>query len=167
MNIIKLRLFLIVLKIIIINANQCLAQNNYSAYIPFSLVFSYGWILQFQNRICGMALNLTVKLYLSKESWLKKDDTIVPIKIVELKFLSPKLPSNISIYSMIFTVTSSVRSPAQCNKCLCYGYSSKYCKSTPRCGEIPHLIDLYSSLHSMESCCVFCKLPHIATDQNC
>lgn len=105
-----------------------------------------------------------------KRITIKKDDVVVPTRIVELKFLSPKLPRHISIYNMIFTVTPSVRSPVQCNKCLRFGHTSKFCRSSPRyghCGQNNHLMDSCPSLHATEPCCIFCKLPHIATDRNC
>lgn len=103
-----------------------------------------------------------------KRITIKKDDFLVFIRIVELKFLSPKLPNNVTIYNMIFTVTPSVRSPVQCNKCLRYGHTAKFCRSTSRCshfGENNHLINSCPLLHI--TCCIFYKLPHISTDRNC
>lgn len=86
---------------------------------------------------------------------------LLSTRIVELKLLSPKLPRNISIYNTIFTVTSSVKSPVQCNKCLHYGLHNRHCD------ENNHLIDSCPSHYATDYCCIFCKLLYIATDQNC
>lgn len=160
------------------NANQyldspILAQNNYSAYIPSSLIFSYDIIkldASIPEEDLWEGLKSDCKVLSFKRITIKKDNLRVPTRIVEIKFPSSKLPSYISIYNMIFTVTPSVRSPIQCNKCLRYGHTLKFCRNSLRCGHCGqnnHSMDSCPSLHATDPCYILCKFSHIATDRNC
>ena len=71
---------------------------------------------------------------------------------------------------MIFEVEPSIRSPVQCNRCLRFGHTVKYCRSVPRCshcGETKHSVDSCPSIHATDPVCIFCKQPHLATDRSC
>lgn len=101
---------------------------------------------------------------------IKKDGNIVQTRIVELKFVAPKIPSVISVFNMIFEVKPSIRSPVQCNRCLRFGHTQKYCRSGPRCshcGETKHSIDSCPYSQATDPVCLYCKQPHLATDRSC
>ncbi|XP_025192857.1 uncharacterized protein LOC112592911 [Melanaphis sacchari] len=71
---------------------------------------------------------------------------------------------------MIFEVMPSIRSPVQCNRCLRFGHTQKYCRSEARCshcGETKHSIDSCPSTQATDPICLHCKLPHLATDRSC
>lgn len=71
---------------------------------------------------------------------------------------------------MIFVVNPSIRSTVQCNRCLRYGHTQKFCRSDPRCshcGISKHTISECPTVHATDPSCFFCKLPHVATDRSC
>lgn len=162
----------------IINGNTCLNssilnENNYKAIIPSTLIFSYG-IIKLDNAISeaeffeGVRSPITIDAF--KRINIKKDGNVIQTRIVELKFVAPKIPSNITVFNMIFEVKPSVRSPVQCNRCLRFGHTLKFCRSDPRCshcGESKHSIDTCPYVQSTDPVCLFCKLPHRATDRSC
>jgi hypothetical protein len=98
-----------------------------------------------------------------------RDGKLTPTRIVEIKFLSTKIPNSLSIFNVLFVVSPSVRSPLQCNNCLRFGHTHKFCHS-PRCshcGENKHSIDQCPTAQATDPRCLFCHLPHLATDRKC
>jgi len=162
----------------ILNGNLCLIsdtlnEHGFTASIPSNLIYSFG-IIKLDPDVSeddfrdGVQSSFSIVSF--KRISIKKDGNIVPTRIVELKFLSPKLPQYISIYNMIFDVSPSIRSPVQCNRCLRYGHTQKFCRSDPRCGHCggsKHSITECPSVHTTDPICLFCKLPHVATDRSC
>lgn len=162
----------------ILNGNLCLTsdtlnEHGFTASIPSNLIYSFG-IIKLDPDVSeddfrdGVQSSFPIVNF--KRISIKKDGNILPTRIVELKFLSPKLPQYISIYNMIFDVNPSIRSPVQCNRCLRYGHTQKFCRSDTRCGHCggsKHSITECPSIHTTDPICLFCKLPHIATDRSC
>ncbi|XP_025418121.1 uncharacterized protein LOC112688914 [Sipha flava] len=71
---------------------------------------------------------------------------------------------------MLFEVSPSVRSPLQCKNCLRFGHTSKFCRSSPtcsHCGVSKHSIESCPTAQATDPCCLYCQLPHLATDRNC
>ncbi|KAL4123161.1 hypothetical protein QTP88_015384 [Uroleucon formosanum] len=98
------------------------------------------------------------------------DNILTPTRIVEIKFLSTKIPKLLSIFNVFFDVSPSVRSPLQCNKCLRFGHTHKFCRSSPRCshcGESNHSISQCPTVQATDPRCLFCQKPHLATDRKC
>ncbi|XP_060845529.1 LOW QUALITY PROTEIN: uncharacterized protein LOC132925125 [Rhopalosiphum padi] len=162
----------------IFNGNCCLNsnilnENNFNAIIPSTLIFSYG-IIKLDTAVSEVAffesVRSSVKIDAFKRISIKKDDKIVQTRIVELKFAASKIPSIIPVFNMIFDVKPSVRSPVQCNRCLRFGHTQKYCRSCPRCshcGENNHSVDSCPRTQATDPVCLFCKQPHLATDRSC
>lgn len=162
----------------ILNGNLCLIsetlnEHGFTASIPSNLIYSFG-IIKLDPDVSeddfrdGVQSSFPIVSF--KRISIKKDGNIVATRIVELKFLSPKLPQHISIYNMIFDVNPSIRSPVQCNRCLRYGHTQKFCRSDPRCGHCggsKHSITECPTVHATDPLCLFCKLPHVATDRSC
>ncbi|KAL4121228.1 hypothetical protein QTP88_013784 [Uroleucon formosanum] len=162
----------------ITKANLCLTcdvllECGFTASIPSNLIFFFG-IIRLDSDVLeddfldGVQSCFPIVSF--KRISVKKDGNIVPTRIVELKFLSPKLPNHISIYNMIFDVNPSIRSPVQRNCCLRYGHTQKFCRSDPRCshcGASKHSISECPTVHATDPSCLFCKLPHVYTDRSC
>ncbi|KAL4143030.1 hypothetical protein QTP88_005406 [Uroleucon formosanum] len=155
-----------------LNSN-ILNVNNYNAIIPSTLIFSYG-IIKLDTTVSETeffeGVRSSVKIDAFKRISIKKDDKIVQTRIVEFKFVAPKIPSIISVFNMIFDVKPSVRSPVQCNRCLRFGHTQKYSRSCPmcsHCGENNHSVDLCPRAQATDPVCLFCKQPHLATDRSC
>lgn len=71
---------------------------------------------------------------------------------------------------MTFEVKSCIRSPVQCNRCLRFGHAQKYCRNDLRCshcGKAKHTFNTGPFIQVSEPVCLFCKLPHLATDHSC
>lgn len=162
----------------IFHANICLdspllAEHKLSAYIPSTLIFSYGVIkldtsLSEEDFLEGA--KCTVPIIGFKRIVVHRDGKLTTTRIVEIKFLSTKIPKSLSIYNVLFDVSPSVRSPLQCNKCLRFGHTHKFCRSSPRCshcGENKHSIDQCPTAQATDPRCLFCHLPHLATDRKC
>lgn len=160
------------------HANICLdspllAEHNLSAYIPSTLIFSYGVIkldTSFSEEDFLEGAKCVVPIIGFKRIVIHRDGNPTPTRIVEIKFLSTKIPKSLSIFNVLFDVSPSVRSPLQCNKCLRFGHTHKFCRSSPRCshcGENKHSIDQCPSVQATDPRCLFCHLPHLATDRNC
>jgi len=93
-------------------ASKCLASLlhniGYTVYIPSTLIFSHGVIKVdtfFPEKYFWDGLKTEVQVISFKRISTKKDGTVTPTKVVELKFLSPKIPESISINYVIFTVS--------------------------------------------------------------
>jgi hypothetical protein len=136
----------------IFHANICLdspllAKHKLSAYIPSTLIFSYGIIkldtsLSEQDFLEGA--KCVVPIIGFKRIAVHRDDKLTPTRIVEIKFLSTKIPNSLLIFNVLFVVSPIVRSPLQCNNCLRFGHTHKFYRSSPRCshcGENKHSID--------------------------
>jgi len=162
----------------ILNGNLCLTSNvlfehGFTASIPSNLIYSFGIIkldpdVSEEDFRDGVQSPFPIENF--KRISIKKEGNTIPTRIVEIKFLSPKLPQHISIYNMIFNVTPSIRSPVQCNRCLRYGHTQKFCRSDPRCshcGGSKHSITECPTVQATDPVCLFCKLSHIATDRSC
>jgi len=69
---------------------------------------------------------------------------------------------------MIFEVIPSVHSLVQCNLCLRFG--QKCCRSDPRCSHcrgVKHYIVDCPTVSATNPSCLYCHLPHLATDRSC
>jgi hypothetical protein len=141
----------------ITNANLCLTSDvllecGFTATIPSNLILSFG-IIRLDSDVLkddfldGVPSCFPIASF--KRISVKKDGNIVSTRIVEFKFLSPKLPQHISIYNVIFDVKPSIRSLIQCNRCLQYGHTQKFCRSDLRCSH-----------------CGVSKLPQVTTNHS-
>lgn len=162
----------------IFHANTCLGsplltEHKLSAYIPSTLIFSHGIIkldTSLPEEDFWEGLKSDVPVVAFKRISANRDGSLTPTRLVELRFLSQKIPQNISIFNVRFEVSPSVRSPLQCNNCLRFGHTSKFCRSKPRCshcGESNHSLNTCPSTQTTEPRCLFCHLPHLATDRSC
>ena len=162
----------------ITNANACLKSGSlsdygFSASIPTNLLYSFG-VIKLDNDISECDFREGVRspfpIVGFRRISVNKDGVITPTRIVELKFLSPKLPQHISMFNMLFDVNPSVRSPVQCNRFLRFGHTQKFCRSEPRCshcGNAKHSIAECPIAQSTAPSCLYCKLQHVATDRSC
>ena len=158
----------------IINGNNCLnfdipRTNGFQVNIPSNLIYSYGIIkldihISEQEFFEGHSSPILIDAF--KRISIQKDGQVIQTRTVELKFRAPKIPAVISIYNMLFEVTSSIRSPVQCNRCLRYGHTQKYFRSDCR-GESKHSLDSCPSAQVTDPICLYCKLPHLSTDRSC
>lgn len=113
-------------------ANACfnspiLLKNNLSAYIPSTLIYSYGIIkldISFLEADFWDGQNFNIPINAFKHFSVNTDGIITPTHIVEYKSLSSKIPSSMSIFNMIFDFSLSIRYPLQCNLCLYFGHAS-------------------------------------------
>lgn len=151
------------------NGNLCLTsdvlnEHVFTASIPSNLIYSFG-IIKLDPDVSeddfrdGVQSRFPIVSF--KRISIKKDGNIVPTRIVELKFLSPKLPQHIFVCNMIFDVNPSIRSPVQCNRCLRYGHTQKFCRSDPRCSHCDgskHSITECPTVHATDPICLCCKL---------
>jgi len=115
-------------------------------------------------------LNSTKSVISFKRISTKKEGTLTPTRIIELKFLSPKIPDSLSIYNVIFKITPNVRYPLQCNNCLSFGHTTKFCRSKTRyshCSENNQSINVCPQADSTEPLCISCQLPPLSTDRRC
>lgn len=98
------------------NANACLnshwlSENNYSATIPNSLIYSLGVIHLdpfVSDEDFRKGLMCCFKIADFRRINIKRDNILIPTKLVEIKFLSPKLPENLSIFKVIHAVSPSI-----------------------------------------------------------
>lgn len=70
---------------------------------------------------------------------------------------------------MLFEVLPSIRTPLQCKYFLRFGHTSKFCRSSPtcsHCGVSKHSIESCPTAQTTDPCCLYCHLPHLATDRN-
>lgn len=160
------------------NGNLCLNSNilsinGFTATIPSTLIYSFGIIKidnSFSEEDFRDGLQSSVPVVTFKRISVKKDGATIQTRIVELKFAAPKIPSHISIYNMLFDVQPSIRSPVQCNRCLRFGHTQKFCRSKPRCSHCSgddHSFNVCPSAPTTDPICIFCSLPHLATDRSC
>lgn len=160
------------------NANICLRstwllENDYSATIPSSLIYSLGVIrldpcVSDEDFLEG--LECCYEIIDFRRITIKRDNIIVPTKLVEIKFRSSKLPDKLSIFKVLHDVSPSIRSPVQCIRCLRFGHTQKYCRSKQRCshcGEYNHGIDTCENRLSTPPQCINCKLNHVSSDRTC
>ncbi|KAL4091657.1 hypothetical protein QTP88_026314 [Uroleucon formosanum] len=160
------------------NGNMCLksaflSDHGFSASIPSNLIYSFG-VIKFDIDLSEDDFREGLSSLFPIESFrritVNKDGVITPTRLVELKFISPNLPQHITVFNMIFEVTPSIRSPVQCNRCLRFGHTQKFCRSDPRCshcGGVKHSIVDCPTDSATEPSCLFCHLPHLATDHSC
>ncbi|KAL4134813.1 hypothetical protein QTP88_006522 [Uroleucon formosanum] len=101
------------------NANACLRspwlqENNYLATIPSSLIFSLGVIrldLCVSDEDFREGLECCYEVVEFRRINIKRDNILVPTKLVEIKFLSPKLPDNLK------TCDKRLTTSPQCINC--------------------------------------------------
>ena len=153
--------------------SSLLANIGFIAYIPSTLIYSFG-IIRVDSSLTeedfSKGLDNTVRAVAYKRISVKKDNIPTPSRVVEIKFLSPKIPDTVSIYNVIFKISPSVRSPIQCNNCLRFGHTAKFCRSKAKCSHCGinyHSISTCPSINATDPVCIFCKLPHLSTDRNC
>lgn len=99
------------------NANACLCspwllENCFSATIPSSLIYCLGVIHLDQcvsEEDFFEGLECRYKVINFRRINIKRDNTLIPSKLVRIKFLSPKLPENLCIFKVIYTVSHSIR----------------------------------------------------------
>ena len=162
----------------IFHANICLdspllVEHKLSAYIPSTLIFSHGVIkldISFSEEDFWDGAKCVVPMIGFKRIVTNRDNILTPTRIVEIKFLSTIIPKSLSIFNVYFDVSPSVRSPLQCNKCLRFGHTHKFCRSSPRCshcGESNHSINQCPTVQATDPRCLFCQKPHLATDRKC
>lgn len=160
------------------HANKCLespllSEHNLSAFIPSTLIFSHGIIkldTSLPEEDFWEGLKCDVPVIAFKRISVNRDGTLTPTRLVELRFLSPNIPQSILIFNVILDVSPSIRSPLQCNNCLRFGHTSKFCRSKPRCshcGDNNHSLNTCPSAQTTDPRCLFCQLPHLATDRSC
>lgn len=162
-----------------INANACLeskllAPLGLKALIPASLIYSFG-VIRLDTTISeseffeGLECKYPV-ISFRRISSRVEDNSLVPSRLVELKFLSSKLPDRITVFKVFLPVSPSVRSSVQCSNCVRFGHTSKFCRSKSRCshcGELGHKYESCSSVNATEPQCIFCKGDHPSTNRNC
>lgn len=87
-----------------------LEKIGFTAYIPSTLIYSYG-IIRVDTSVTEEdfwnGLNNTVRAIAFKCISIKKDNVLSPTRVEEIKFLSPKIPDAISIYNVIFKISPS------------------------------------------------------------
>lgn len=160
------------------NGNLCLTSvfltdHGFSASIPSNLIYSFGVIkldTDFSEDDFREGLSSPFPIESFRRITVNKDGIITSTRLVELKFISPNLPQNITVFNMIFEVTPSIRSPVQCNRCLRFGHTQKFCRSDPRCshcGGVKHSIADCPTVSATDPSCLYCHLPHLATDRSC
>jgi len=161
-----------------VSANEFLTSPllqtiGFTAYIPSTLIYSYGVIrvaTSFSKENFWDDINKEVQVIEFKRISTRKEGILTPTSVIELKFLFAKIPDSLSIYNVIFKIFPNVRSPLQYNNCFRFRHTAKFCRSKARCshcGENNHSLNVCPSVNEKEPCCIFCKLPHLATDRNC
>ncbi|XP_050547326.1 uncharacterized protein LOC126909010 [Daktulosphaira vitifoliae] len=161
------------------SANACLNSNlltgmNLKASIPSTLIYSHG-IIRLETSTTEEefweGIESPVPIIGFRRIVTKRDsNTPTQTNLVELKFLSSKLPEKLLIFKVIFTVSPSIRSPVICNKCLRYGHTAKFCRSKARCarcGANDHIGSDCPNKDISTLSCVHCKGSHEATDRAC
>lgn len=160
------------------NGNFCLnsvllTEYGFSASIPSNLIYSFGVIkldTDFSEADFNDGLSSPFPIENFRRITVNKDGNITPTRLVELKFISPRLPQHITVFNMIFEVSPSVRSPVQCYRCLRFSHTQKCCRSDARCshcGGVKHSIVDCPNVSATDPSCLFCHLPHLATDRSC
>lgn len=152
-----------------------LVELNWSAFIPSSLIYSYGVIRldqSFSEEDFWDGVESPVCLIGFKRIPSTKDGIQSITNLVELKFKSSYLPDTISIYRVKFRVEPSIRSPIQCKQCWRFGHTMFYCRSKARCEFCSSLEHLFSEcpLQASEpsiATCSNCQGPHISSDRRC
>lgn len=118
----------------IVNGNYCLNFDilkypGFSLNIPISLINLYG-IIKLNNAVSETdfwkGLLSPVPLEAFKCNSIKKYGNI-QTGTIELKLRTPKIPNHISLFKVTFEVKPSIRSSVQCNHCLYFGHTQKYC----------------------------------------
>lgn len=161
------------------NANACLTSRvlsdlNLKASIPASLVYSFG-VIRLDHSISeseffeGLQSDVHVVSF-RRISTRQNDGSLLPSKLVELKFLSSTLPTRLSVFKVYMTVSPSIRSPVQCLNCLRFGHTSRFCRSGPRCShcaDTTHNVQTCPTADSTAPCCFYCKGEHLSTSREC
>ncbi|KAL4090822.1 hypothetical protein QTP88_025592 [Uroleucon formosanum] len=146
-----------------------LTEYGFSASIPSNLIYSFG-VIKLDTDLSEADFHEGLSSLFPIESFrciTVNKDGITPTRLVELKFISPRLPQHIIVFNMIFEVSPSVRSPVQCNRCLRFGHNQKCCRRCSHCGGVKHFIADCPTASATDSSCLFCHLPHLATDRSC
>ncbi|KAL4107235.1 hypothetical protein QTP88_017618 [Uroleucon formosanum] len=119
-----------------------LANIGFTAYIPSTLIYSF--------RIIRVDSSLS-----EEDFWEGLDNTV---RAIAFKRISIK-KDNVLIPTLI-----------QCNNCLRFGHTAKFCRSKPKCshcGLNKHSLTTCPSINATDPVCIFCQLPHLSTDWNC
>jgi hypothetical protein len=161
------------------SANICLSSielptMGLQAYIPSTLVYSFGVInldVSFPDEDLWEGLDPSAKVVSFRRiSTRNNGNSYSPSKMVELKFLSPKLPEKVDIYKVLFKVSPIIRSPVICQNCLRYGHTAKFCRgkaNCSHCGLPDHSFSSCPTKESTDPSCFHCKGSHVATDRSC
>lgn len=99
----------------IVNGNLCLVsdlltKHGLTASIPLNLIYSFGVIkldCVISEKDFWEAVSSHIPIESFKRISIKKDDNVVPTRIVELKFAAPKFPQYISLFNMLLEVKPS------------------------------------------------------------
>lgn len=120
------------------HANICLEFSfliEYMLYVNsfhfnfFPWHYYHKWDMFFTEEVFWDGLHCNLPIIAFKRIVVYKDGNLTPTHIIELKLLSTKISSSISLFNIIFDGSTSIRSPFQCNKCLQFGHTSKFCRS--------------------------------------
>jgi len=150
-----------------------LIESGLKASIPSTLLFCHGVIrldiFIFEKEFWEGAEFLTPILEFRRISVRCEDNVLKSIPLIELKFRSSIIPSQINIFKIITKVEPSIRSPVQCQKCLHFGHTANYYCSEERCALC------CESEHSYRNCAhrevtdliyCFCQDLHLSTDNS-
>jgi hypothetical protein len=156
----------------IISVNICLSSvelltMGLQAYIPSTLVFSFGVInldVSFPEEDFWEGLDSTVQVISFRHiSTSNNGNSYLPSKMVELKFLSPKILKKVAIYKVLFKVSPSIRSPVIYQNCLHYGHTTKFSHGKTNCSHCGLPDHSFSKLpHKKVICLVFFPLQRLS-----
>lgn len=153
--------------------NVQLDNDGFKCYVPQSLITSKGIVRDIGFSIseediikeAKSRVNIIEARRLNRKVVEGDITKYVPTKTVLLTFAGKRRPDEISIFSCITKVMPYLSPTIQCKKCLRFGHKASICKSTvrcPKCGAGHNLNEC-----SEETSCLYCKGPHLATDQKC
>nr|CAI5847005.1 unnamed protein product [Callosobruchus analis] len=144
--------------------NSLLAQENLKAFIPNHLLTKKGIIAgvdtQFNDEylmenICSGIKVIGVNRFMRK---VDGNSRLVPRQLVVVSFEGNKLPSRISIDSVMFTVEPYVPKVIQCFKCLRYGHVASQCRSsTSFCHKCAKPLEDGHSCADEDRHCLYCN----------
>lgn len=149
-------------------------EKGFSCFIPKFLVTKQGIIKGVYKELseeeikeeCEVPYELKDKIrILSVKRFNRKENELwVPSETVQLTFRAQTLPSYVTIHYVRCRVEPFIPKVLQCSKCLRYGHSFKFCKSTSgrcnMCGDESHETKDCSSPPPPK--CVHCKGEHMS-----
>lgn len=137
--------------------------------IPSTLIFSYGiikWEKTISENEFWERLQSSVPIVTFKRISINKDRCTIQTQTVQFKFVASKISSVITLFSLLHEVKPSIASPVQCNSCLRFEHTLKYCRSDQICShccETKHSLETCQSIYATEPVYFFCKLSYMVT----